>query len=99
MSEHIPHTTYQAPRDLGRLCGLLVRQVLCRLADDLEVPDHCIARALVGDKGVVVDPGDEASDLDAGLDDVVCVEPPVALGVTRHPPPRARPRAARSEER
>jgi len=71
----------------------LVRQVLGRFTDDLDVPHHGVAGALVGDEGLVGHALDEATDLDAAVDDVVGVEPPVP-GARRHPPPRARPRGA-----
>src|SRR5438128_7220971 len=97
--EDVAHAADQAPRDLRRLPCDFVREVLRRLADDFEVADHGITRALVVGEGVVVHSGDETPDLAAGLDDVVRVEPPVALAARRHPPPRARPRGGGAASR
>src|SRR2546421_2462241 len=64
--EYVAHAADQAPRNLRRLSCDFVREVLRRFADDFEVADHRITRALVGGEGVVVHSGDEAPDLAAG---------------------------------
>jgi hypothetical protein len=75
--QDVPHAANLAPVHLGSLGDDVVGQVLGGFADDLDVPDHRVPRALVGDERLVAHPRDEAPDLGAGLDDVVGVEPPV----------------------
>jgi hypothetical protein len=70
------------PLHLGGSGDDLVREVLGRLPDNLDVPDHRVAGALVGDEGLVGHSLQEAPDLAAALDDVVGVKPPVSKAST-----------------